>query len=132
MLLRAWQGAAGLDVKVFAVKPVSDLKGDAAQAAQKCLESGIRIETIIGKDIALPECHIIVDALLGTGLNKQVKGNMAAVIEAINQHTGKVLSIDIPSGLNADTGKVMGAAVKANVTITFIGAKAWGVYGRWA
>ena len=62
---------------------------------------------------------MIVDALLGTGLNAPVGGTLAAVIEAINAAERPVLAIDMPSGLSADTGRPLGVAVQANVTATF-------------
>ncbi len=62
---------------------------------------------------------VIVDALLGTGLNAPVEGTFAAVIEAINQAGRPVLAIDVPSGLSSDTGRPLGATVRATVTATF-------------
>jgi NAD(P)H-hydrate epimerase len=61
----------------------------------------------------------MVDALLGTGLNSPVAGLMAALIEKVNHLRPPVLAVDIPSGLSADTGEVMGVAVKAEVTATY-------------
>jgi NAD(P)H-hydrate epimerase len=66
---------------------------------------------------------VMVDALLGTGLEREVTGDYARAIDAINAHPGPVLAIDIPSGLNADTGRVLGTAVRADATVTFIGMK---------
>ncbi|MBI3622153.1 MAG: NAD(P)H-hydrate dehydratase [Nitrospirae bacterium] len=62
---------------------------------------------------------LIVDALLGTGLTKPVEGIYSDIITAINQTGRPVLAVDLPSGINADTGGVMGAAVKATLTVTF-------------
>lgn len=66
---------------------------------------------------------VIVDALLGSGLTRPVTGLYAAAIEAINQSSAFVLAIDSPSGIHADTGNVMGCAVHADVTVTFIALK---------
>jgi NAD(P)H-hydrate epimerase len=62
---------------------------------------------------------IIVDAILGTGLSTAVSGPYEQVIQTINASGRAVLAVDIPSGLNADTGLVLGAAVRADVTVTF-------------
>ena len=75
-------------------------------------------------DSNLPDdADLIVDALLGTGLNAVVQGTFADAILAMNQHAAPVFSVDIPSGLNASTGQTMGSAVNAESTLTFIGLK---------
>lgn len=67
--------------------------------------------------------ELIVDALFGIGLNRTVAGDYAQAITQINQAAAPVLAVDVPSGLCADTGRVFGAAVKADVTLSFIGQK---------
>ncbi|MBP9089808.1 NAD(P)H-hydrate dehydratase [bacterium] len=62
---------------------------------------------------------VLVDALFGTGLTRAVGGVAKHVIEAINSSTKPVLAIDLPSGINSDTGQIMGAAVRADKTVTF-------------
>lgn len=62
---------------------------------------------------------LVVDALFGIGLSRPLEGAIARVITQINASKAKVLAVDIPSGLSADTGKVLGAAVQANLTVTF-------------
>ena len=66
----------------------------------------------------LKDAGVAVDALFGTGLSKPVSGIFEAVIVMINESGTKVLAVDIPSGLNSDTGEVMGCCVKADVTVT--------------
>ena len=66
---------------------------------------------------------MIVDALLGTGLDRGVEGRWAEVIRAVNRHRAPVISVDIPSGLSADSGAVLGEAVEAEVTVSFIALK---------
>ena len=66
---------------------------------------------------------LVVDALLGTGLSGAVRENYADAIQLINSSNKPVLSVDIPSGLCADTGSVLGCAVSADMTVTFIGRK---------
>ena len=65
------------------------------------------------------KADIIVDAILGTGLNSNLSGPYRSVVEGINALGKEVVSVDIPSGINSDTGQIMGAAVKADLTITF-------------
>jgi len=113
--------AEGLAVKLQQVGDHTKLAGDALLAAEKCIAGGSKPIAYSKKDLG--ECDVIVDALLGTGLDRQVSGQWQEVINAINSSNTPVLSVDIPSGLNADTGKIMGGAVNANATISFIGLK---------
>lgn len=66
---------------------------------------------------------LIVDSIFGVGLKGVVKGIIAEVINIINQSNARVISVDLPSGIGADTGKVLGTAVKADTTVTFIAPK---------
>jgi ADP-dependent NAD(P)H-hydrate dehydratase / NAD(P)H-hydrate epimerase len=68
---------------------------------------------------ALKETDVVVDAMLGTGLSGEVKGIYKKAIELINKSGKKVVSVDIPSGINGDTGEIMGTAVKSYITVTF-------------
>ncbi len=72
---------------------------------------------------ALGEAVIVVDALLGTGFAGEPKGAVGAAIAAIEAWAGPVVSVDVPSGVDASTGEVSGPAVKATVTVTFHAAK---------
>jgi UDP-3-O-[3-hydroxymyristoyl] N-acetylglucosamine deacetylase len=69
-----------------------------------------------------PRC-LVVDALFGTGLNKEIRGGLVDVISFLNKSDSPVCSVDIPSGISADSGRVMGEAVKADLTITFYKSK---------
>lgn len=70
------------------------------------------------------EYTTIVDALFGVGLSRTITGTYADIIEKINQAPAKVVSVDIPSGVNADNGRIMGCAVQADLTVTFAYEKA--------
>lgn len=112
---------AGLEVCVYAVSEPGKLSGDASSAYQKYSEAhGTVMPFKAGQVI---NADVLVDALLGTGLNRPVIGLYAEAIQVINAHPSPVIAVDIPSGLNADTGNVMGCAVKAACTVTFIGLK---------
>ncbi|GIK52313.1 MAG: hypothetical protein BroJett014_12860 [Planctomycetota bacterium] len=71
----------------------------------------------------LAQAPVIVDALFGTGLTRDLEDPWLAVVQAINESGAPVLAVDIPSGLNADTGAVLGMAVRASVTMTFMAPK---------
>lgn len=67
----------------------------------------------------LKDASLIVDALFGIGIDRPVEGNYATAIEAINNSDAVVVAVDMPSGINTDTGEVMGVAVNATSTVTF-------------
>lgn len=73
----------------------------------------------VGTKVADGEYTILVDALFGVGLSRQVEGEYAEAIERFNQKNGYKIAVDVPSGLDSDTGKVFGCAVKADLTVTF-------------
>lgn len=110
----------GHKVQVLQVGDVSRLSGDALAAANAWRDYGGEIKPFAPE--RLTGAEVVVDALLGTGLNRPVEGEWYAAIAAMNQHPA-CISIDIPSGLQADTGAVLGIAVTAEVTVTFIGLK---------
>ncbi|WP_426206613.1 NAD(P)H-hydrate dehydratase [Pseudomonas sp. TWP3-1] len=108
---------AGWQVRVWAVGDPRLLKGDAALAHAEALAEGVTVN-------AQGELRgVILDALLGTGLSGEVREPYASAIAAINASGLPVASVDIPSGLCADTGRVLGDAVHADLTVTFIGLK---------
>ncbi len=112
---------AGLDVKVYYLSNPDKLKGDAATAYQDYIAVGGQL---LGFESRLKLVDgIIVDALLGTGLDRVVSGRYAEAVALINQSGMPVVAVDIPSGLYADTGVVMGCCIKALWTVTFIGLK---------
>jgi hydroxyethylthiazole kinase-like uncharacterized protein yjeF len=94
------------------------LKGDAALAAK-----GWKGPVMPCDLSALGSPALIVDALFGAGLNRPVRGDPLAMIEAINANGAPVLSIDLPSGVNGSTGAIMGTAVRATETVTFFRKK---------
>jgi len=110
----------GLSVQVRQLGDAERLKSDALTMAQRYRVAGGEA----GPFGSLPRRPgVIVDALLGTGLEREVTGVWAQAIEAVNASRAPVLAVDIPSGLHSDTGKVLGVAVGADVTVSFIGLK---------
>jgi hydroxyethylthiazole kinase-like uncharacterized protein yjeF len=69
------------------------------------------------------EAEVVIDALFGTGFRGEPRSDAAELIEGINAHSGRIVAVDIPSGVDASTGEVPGAAVRADVTVTMHGAK---------
>ncbi|UOA09494.1 NAD(P)H-hydrate dehydratase [Methylobacter sp. S3L5C] len=112
---------AGLKVSVYALANPENSKGDALTAYQNYSEAKGVIIPFQGDELI--DEDVIVDALLGTGLDRPVTGLYAVAIQVINQAPAHVVAVDSPSGLNADTGNVLGCAVKADCTVTFIALK---------
>ena len=112
---------AGLKICVYSLSEPTSLKGDALTAYQSYIEAKGTVIPFQGKEVI--DADVIVDALLGTGLDRPVTGLYALTIQVINKSTGHIVAVDNPSGLNADTGNVMGCAVKADCTVTFIALK---------
>ena len=110
-----------LKVHLISIIDPENLSGDAHQGYQDWLECG---GTIASMDEAhFPATDLIIDALIGTGLNRALEDEWYDAVAAINASPKPVLAIDIPSGLNADTGATHGIAVKADHTLTFIAQK---------
>jgi len=114
----------GLAVQLVQLGAPARLGGDAARARDWAVAAGVEIEVVdenaptfeIGGDV-------IVDALLGTGVSGEVRGGFGRAIDAINASGRPIIAVDLPSGLCADTGRILGTAVRAAVTVTFIGVK---------
>ncbi|MGH8348271.1 MAG: NAD(P)H-hydrate epimerase, partial [Pseudomonas sp.] len=112
---------AGWQVRVLAVGDPQRLQGDAALAHTEALAEGVAVQGWSGQSELR---GVVLDALLGTGLSGEVREPYSAAIKAINASGLSVAAVDIPSGLCADTGRELGVAVRADLTVTFIGLKA--------
>lgn len=119
-LLAALALRAGWSARVLAVGEPGRLRGDAARAQAEALEAGVAITPWRA---AAPLGGVLVDALLGTGLNGAAREPHASAIAAMNASGLPILAVDIPSGLCADTGAAPGAVARAQLTVTFIGLK---------
>jgi NAD(P)H-hydrate epimerase len=115
----------GIPVQVVQVGDASRISGDALLARQMAEQAGVSFvehgEDYLNEQDGV-SC-VIVDALLGTGLAGEVRENYREAIERINNSGLPVIAADIPSGLCSDTGKMLGSAVRADCTMTFIGVK---------
>lgn len=121
----------GISVNVFLVAKISDIlkDGDTGVNLQILLNMKIPVKEIL--DIAsvknilkeLNNCYILADALFGTGLSGDVREPFKTLINSINNLNKPIISVDIPSGLDCNTGKILGVAIKATKTVTFAIAK---------
>lgn len=116
---------AGVSVSLWSTAAPGAYRGDAAINYEYLRHSGFVVKHILDQAgleqfrADLEGAGLIVDALFGIGLDRPVKGLAAAVIEAINSSALPVLAADIPSGVQADSGEVLGCAVQARWTVTF-------------
>ena len=113
---------AGLSVRTLAVADPGQLQGEAASAYADFARDGGEIIRWDGTGDPGGDGPL-VDALLGTGLSRELAGPVRAAVEGMNASGRPVVALDLPSGLHADTGRVMGAAVRADLTACFIGLK---------
>ena len=110
-----------IDVRVF-VSDTQNIKGDALINFNIVKALGIPLKTINSSQETInmiKEAQVNVDAIFGTGISKEITGELKDVIHLINQYSQYTISIDIPSGVNADNGKIEAIAVKADKTVTF-------------
>ena len=110
----------GIEVTVGLVGKRPPAETDASKAYEYCSDAGVEILTA---EDSLQHSLFVVDALLGTGLTGPVRPEYHRVISAVNLQECTVLSVDLPSGLCADTGNILGTCIKADMTVTFIGRK---------
>lgn len=109
----------GVSVEVY-------LLGNADKMTQETQLQFRMYQAISGKMVTMPNCleyTVIVDALLGIGCNREVTGETAAIIEKVNASRAAVVSVDVPSGVSSDTGKICGTAIQADATVTFFTEK---------
>lgn len=109
-----------LEVRVYALAPIQTLPSSSQQAAQIAEDAGLTIEKSVAN---FSFVDVIVDAIFGSGLKGEVREPFAEIIQAINASKLPVLALDVPSGIDVDTGGILGCAVRAGVTVTFIGLK---------
>ncbi len=115
----------GIDVRVTLLAEKHLLKGDAKINFDIVAKMDIPIVEIISNEQLpafrnlLQQADVVVDAILGTGLNEAVRGLYKHIIESLNKSRKPIIAVDIPSGLSADTGVVLGSCIRADVTVTF-------------
>ena len=113
--------AQGIVVSTLALVDPESLQGDAASAYKDFSAAGGVVMPWSGE--LDPEAELLVDAMLGNGLERPLGGDFAAAVVAANRHLASVMALDIATGLHSDTGDVLGSAIEANLTVTFVGLK---------
>ncbi len=115
----------GAEVDTFLLAPKDKIKGDALINLKILAKMTDRIYEASDEECLADACEawqdkdVIVDAILGTGLTSEVRSPYREAIEEINRSPALRLAVDLPSGLDADTGKVLGVAVRADITATY-------------
>ncbi|OPX36759.1 MAG: bifunctional ADP-dependent (S)-NAD(P)H-hydrate dehydratase/NAD(P)H-hydrate epimerase [Desulfobacteraceae bacterium 4484_190.3] len=112
----------GGDVTVFTLGDMNKLTGAAKMNFNILSKIPLEIQKVGSAESIRTEvlhCDAVVDAIFGTGLAREVGGIYREIIQLINESKKKVFSVDIPSGVNGDTGEILGVAVKADYTVTF-------------
>lgn len=115
----------GAEVDTFLLSPRDKIKGDALINLKILEKMTSRIfevtdeESLVQASCIWQECDLIMDAILGTGLKSEVRSPYREAIEEINAAPGVRIAVDLPSGLDADTGRVLGVAVQADLTVTY-------------
>lgn len=115
----------GARVRVICLRPPEKIRGDARINYEILLKLNVEItvwdetKDFAGQFEVIRTSDVIIDAILGTGLNSEVRGLFKDVIEAVNRLDIPVLAVDVPSGIDASTGKILGVAIRARATATF-------------
>ncbi len=119
---------AGYEVRCLLVGAREKMTADTRAMEARLAASGGRLEPFLPEDGALSAwcggAHVVVDAVFGIGLNTDLRGDALTAVQRMNACPAPVVSADLPSGVEADTGRVLGAAVKAAATVTFTLPKA--------
>ncbi|MEZ8100708.1 NAD(P)H-hydrate dehydratase [Vibrio bivalvicida] len=113
----------GLEVYLYLYGDEAKVSGDAAKAKQEWTECGGKIQALDSSDWSKTSADVLIDGLLGTGLTGEVRQPLQDLIAKVNDSQVPVIAIDTPSGLCTDSGQILGNAIIAKHTITFIGVK---------
>ena len=111
----------GLDVRIMLLSPGNRPGGDAATQFEAARQSAVPIGPWLKGQ--LDGCDLVVDAMLGIGLDRPLGGRYLEAVQAVNEGNAPVIAVDLPTGIHADTGACMGAAVRSALTVTFVAEK---------
>jgi NAD(P)H-hydrate epimerase len=117
----------GIDIDIYLAGKCNKIKNEAKINLDILKALGVDIQEIVDKisleKINLEKYSLIIDGLLGIGVSGEIRGTIKEIISLINLSKIPVLSIDIPSGMDADTGEPLGCCIVANKTVTFVSKK---------
>src|SRR5437763_339875 len=119
----------GIDVSVFLIGNVADVRGDARTNLEILGRLGLTVVEIADGQAwelhfsEIADCTLIVDAMFGTGLNAPLSGLMETVVADVNASSIPVVAVDLPSGLSADSAEPIGDSIEASVTVTLAAPK---------
>ena len=121
----------GVTVKIVICADTAKIKGDAKINFDICRKMNLPIERVdidsmgICKDIeeCVEDCDLLVDAILGTGMSGELKSSLTLLISCINSHNLPIVAVDIPSGMDCDTGLPLPVCIEAQATVTFVAIK---------
>ncbi len=111
----------GIAVSVLTLVDPDKLTGDAATACRDFVAAGGVVQDFEGELDG--DADLLFDAILGSGLEREVGGRFAEAVAAVNAHAAPAVALDIPTGIHGDSGAVLGCAVEADLTVTFVGLK---------
>ncbi|ACI20172.1 YjeF family protein [Thermodesulfovibrio yellowstonii DSM 11347] len=107
------------NIKIFQLFPEEKLSEDCKLQLSVAKKFGIPIVVGYPDNDQIDKADLIIDAIFGTGLKREIEGKVAEFIEILNSFKKLTVAVDIPSGVSSDTGEILGAAIKANLTVTF-------------
>lgn len=111
----------GIGVRVMLLSPENRPRGDAATQFEAARQSAVQAGPLVQAELG--GCDLIVDAMLGIGLDRPLGGLYLETAQAVNEGNTPVVAVDIPTGIHADTGAAMAAAVRSALTVTFVADK---------
>ncbi len=115
----------GADARVILLADPEKLTGDAAVNRRRALDARVPIQIVLdagaleARSEDISDADVVIDAILGTGISGEVRGAARDAIDAINGYARAVVAVDAPSGLDGDTGQILGTVVDGDVTVTF-------------
>lgn len=123
---------AGIAVRAVLIGDPSKVRGDARPNLDALAHVGVPLEVCAPEEVSLGDATWIVDGLFGTGLDRPIEGALAELVRRLDTHPASIVALDLPSGVDASTGAILGVAPHASFTVTFAAHKRglWQYPGR--